>query len=157
MGAAISLFDGARAIRVSPLRFAPVKSCADLLAVRSDAYRLSEDFRVLPAPDGPGDALVVELDPAYFGRVDQLDARTPHGPPSLVRARRLVVRGDVRFGRDVAVEGEVELAAPAGATRVIPDGSVLRGPQLMRRTSGRSSSRWSRTFSASSAEGSSSR
>jgi UTP--glucose-1-phosphate uridylyltransferase len=127
MGAAISLFAGARAIRVPALRFAPVKSCADLLAVRSDAYRLDEDFRVVPAPGGPGDQLVVDLDPEYFRRVDQLDERTPHGPPSLVDARRLIVRGDVRFGRGVRIQGEVELAAPRGEIRAIPDGSALRG------------------------------
>ena len=106
MGAAISCFDGARAIQVPSQRFAPVKSTGDLLAIRSDAYVLGDDYRILPAPGGPGDQLVVDLDPAYFKRVDQLDARTPHGPPSLVRAKRLVVRGDYTFARGEVVEGE---------------------------------------------------
>jgi UTP--glucose-1-phosphate uridylyltransferase len=110
MGAAISCFDGARAIQVPPHRFAPVKTTNDLLAVRSDAYVLGEDYRILPAPGGPGDQLVVDLDPAYFKRVDQLDARTPHGPPSLIRARRLVVRGDYTFAKGEVIEGEVTIA-----------------------------------------------
>jgi len=111
MGAAISCFDGAQAIQVPAERFAPVKTTNDLLAIRSDAYVLSDDYRVLPAPGGPGDQLVVDLDPAYFKRVDQLDARTPNGPPSLIRARRLVVRGDYTFAKGEVIEGEKRIGA----------------------------------------------
>jgi UTP--glucose-1-phosphate uridylyltransferase len=111
MGAAISCFAGARAIQVPSHRFAPVKTTNDLLAIRSDAYVLGDDYRILPAPGGPGDQLVVDLDPAYFQRVDQLDARTPHGPPSLIRARRLVVRGDYTFAKGEVVEGDAKIDA----------------------------------------------
>ena len=38
MGAAIEVFEGARALRVPRTRFAPVKTTDDLLALRSDAY-----------------------------------------------------------------------------------------------------------------------
>jgi UTP--glucose-1-phosphate uridylyltransferase len=114
MGSAISCFDGARAIEVPSLRFAPVKSTGDLLAIRSDAYVLGPDHRILPAPGGPGDQLVIDLDPAFFKRVDQLDARTPHGPPSLIRARRLVVRGDYTFAKGEVIEGDVRIEAPPG-------------------------------------------
>ena len=109
MGAAISCFDGARAIQVPAHRFAPVKSTGDLLAIRSDAYVLGADYRILPAPGGPGDQLVIDLDPVFFKRVDQLDARTPHGPPSLIRARRLTVRGDVTFEKGAVIAGEVRM------------------------------------------------
>ena len=37
-------FDGAGAVRVPRSRFAPVKKTHDLLAVRSDAYTLTDDF-----------------------------------------------------------------------------------------------------------------
>src|SRR3954451_1065691 len=40
MGAAIQVFEGARALSVPRTRFAPVKTTDDLLALRSDAYRL---------------------------------------------------------------------------------------------------------------------
>ena len=46
MGAAIDVFDGARALRVDRARFAPVKTTDDLLALRSDAYELTDDARV---------------------------------------------------------------------------------------------------------------
>merc|ERR1719265_2892657 len=44
MGAAISCFEGATAILIPRSRFAPVKKCDDLIALRSDAYVLTEDF-----------------------------------------------------------------------------------------------------------------
>merc|ERR1712048_1109670 len=46
MGAAISCFDGAKAIRVPRTRFAPVKTCNDLLVLRSDATVKTDDFRL---------------------------------------------------------------------------------------------------------------
>jgi UTP--glucose-1-phosphate uridylyltransferase len=127
MGAAISVFEGARALRVPAHRFAPVKTTNDLLAVRSDAYDLAPDYRLVPAEGGQADALVVDLDPAFFKRVPDLEARFPHGPPSLRRCRRLRVRGDVRFGRDVVVVGEVTVEAPEGGSTAVPDGATLSG------------------------------
>jgi UTP--glucose-1-phosphate uridylyltransferase len=126
MGAAISVFPGARAIRVSEQRFAPVKTTADLLRVRSDAYLRDAEERVLPAPGGLGGAIAIDLDAKFFRSVAQLDQRTPHGPPSLLRCRRLVVKGDVRFGRGVVIEGEVTLEAPPGGRLDLPDGARLR-------------------------------
>ena len=38
MGAAIDVFEGAAAVRVPRSRFVPVKTSADLLSLRSDAY-----------------------------------------------------------------------------------------------------------------------
>jgi UTP--glucose-1-phosphate uridylyltransferase len=99
MGAAIGAIDAAAALRVPRSRFAPVKTTDDLLVVRSDAYVLHEDdARLVPAPERVGmPPPVVELDPRYFKLLADFEARFPSGPPSLVRAERLVVRGDVVF------------------------------------------------------------
>src|SRR5204862_58574 len=51
MGAAIGVFEGAGALRVSRRRFAPVKTTNDLLALRSDAYVLTDDARVVLAEE----------------------------------------------------------------------------------------------------------
>ena len=56
MGAAIGVFEGARALHVPRRRFAPVKTTNDLLALRSDAYVLRDDRRVELAPDARGAA-----------------------------------------------------------------------------------------------------
>jgi UTP--glucose-1-phosphate uridylyltransferase len=94
MGAAIGALDGAVAVLVPRERFAPVKTTDDLLVVRSDAYELAGDGRMVPAFDGDGP--VVELSPE-FRTVEALEARFPHGPPSLKGCRRLVIDGDVSF------------------------------------------------------------
>ena len=118
MGAAIDVFDGARAIRVPRRRFAPVKTTDDLLAVRSDAWELREDGTLEPARDR---VPVVDLDPEHFKRVPDFEARFRAGAPSLVDCRRLVVRGDVCFGAGVVVRGDVTVEDD------VPDGAVLEG------------------------------
>ena len=109
MGAAIEVFEGAEAVEVSRTRFAPVKTTNDLLVLRSDFYVLTEDVHVVPADGREPGSIFVDLDPDHYKLLRDFDARFPAGPPSLVRASRFVVRGDVTFGPDVAVEGETEL------------------------------------------------
>jgi UTP--glucose-1-phosphate uridylyltransferase len=118
MGAAIGVFDGAGALRVPRTRFIPVKTTNDLLVVRSDAYSLADDWTVRPA----GDRIpLVELDPDHFKLLGDFEPRFPCGPPSLVECSRLTVEGDVTFGRDVVVRGDVKVEGP----REVADGEVL--------------------------------
>jgi UTP--glucose-1-phosphate uridylyltransferase len=126
MGAAIGVFDGARAICVPRSRFAPVKTTDDLLVLRSDVYALTDDALVLPVPERAGAPPFVELDPAHFRFLDDFEARFPAGPPSLVACDRLVVRGDVTFGAEVVARGAVTVDAH-GSPRRIADGTVLAG------------------------------
>jgi len=109
MGAAISVFEGAQAIEVSRQRFAPVKTTNDLLLLRSDFYRLTDDADVVPAEGREPGSVFVDLDPDHYKLLRDFDARFPAGPPSLAKATRFVVRGDVIFGPDVAIAGEAEL------------------------------------------------
>jgi UTP--glucose-1-phosphate uridylyltransferase len=126
MGAAIASFPGARLLQVPRSRFVPVKTTDDLLLLRSDAYRLGDEFRVEPAPGTDGHQPFIELDKQYFGLIEGFERRIAAGPPSLRDAERLVVKGDVSFGAGVVVRGDVEVEAPAGGVR-IPDGTVLSG------------------------------
>ena len=126
MGAAIDVFAGARAIRVGRERFAPVKTTNDLLALRSDAYELHDDGRIVLTGGRTG-APLVELDAAYFKLVRDFDARFPAGAPSLVACERLAVRGDVRFGSGVVVRGTVAIEHEGDAQLGIADGAVLEG------------------------------
>ncbi|HTN22764.1 MAG TPA: UTP--glucose-1-phosphate uridylyltransferase, partial [Solirubrobacteraceae bacterium] len=126
MGAAIDVFDGARAIRVPRTRFAPVKTTNDLLALRSDAYVLHGDGRIAVAAEREGaGAPLVELDSAHFKLLRDFDARFPAGAPSLVACERLTVEGDVTFGADVVVRGAVTVEQGDDGPRRIPDGAVL--------------------------------
>lgn len=127
MGSAIAVFEGAGAVRVPRLRFAPVKTTSDLLAVRSDDYVLSDSFTVTPNPARVGAATDVRLDPETFKLIDQLEARFPHGPPSLVGCEALTVLGDVVFGAGVVVTGSVHLEHRGPEPHRIPDGAHLHG------------------------------
>jgi UTP--glucose-1-phosphate uridylyltransferase len=128
MGAAIDVFDGAAALRVPRDRFAPVKTTNDLLVVRSDAYVLTDDARVVVSPERPLPGLpLVELDGDHFKLLRDFEARFPSGPPSLVECKRLTVKGDVRFGAGVTVRGAVTVEQDGEDQLTIPDGAVLGG------------------------------
>jgi UTP--glucose-1-phosphate uridylyltransferase len=122
MGAAIGVFDGAHALHVPRRRFAPVKTTNDLLALRSDAYVLLEHSRVELAPEREQPPFI-DLDSEFYKLIRDFEGRFPAGPPSLVACERLVVTGDVTFGRDVVVRGAVTVEGPAR----IEDASVLTG------------------------------
>jgi UDP-N-acetylglucosamine pyrophosphorylase len=115
MGAAISCFEGAIAIQIPRTRFAPVKKCDDLIALRSDAYVLTEDFRIVLAEDRKGVPPTIKLDDAYKF-VDQMDLLIPNGVPSLIKCNKMVVKGLCEFAAGVIVEGEVTFNN-AGADR----------------------------------------
>jgi UTP--glucose-1-phosphate uridylyltransferase len=109
MGAAIERFDGARALRVPRRRFAPVKTTNDLLAVRSDAYVLTEDAHVELAPERGERPPIVDLDARFYKLLRDFEERFPAGPPSLVACERLTVVGDVMFGRGDAIRGAARI------------------------------------------------
>jgi UTP--glucose-1-phosphate uridylyltransferase len=126
MGAAIGSFRGARVLCVPRTRFAPVKTTDDLLVLRSDAYRVTDGSVVEPAPERVGSGMpYVELDPSFYKLMDAFEQRFPDGPPSLARAERLVVHGDVTFGPGVVVRGAVTLEAPE--PRTLEPGTILHG------------------------------
>ncbi|MEA2437983.1 MAG: UTP--glucose-phosphate uridylyltransferase [Thermoleophilaceae bacterium] len=128
MGAAIDVFDGAAALRVPRERFAPVKTTNDLLVVRSDTYVLTDDARVVVAPERRLPALpLVELDSDHFKLLRDFEARFPSGPPSLVECERLTVEGDVLFGADVSVRGSVTVEQRGDDQLRIDDGATLGG------------------------------
>jgi UTP--glucose-1-phosphate uridylyltransferase len=120
MGAAIGVFAGARAIRVPRSRFVPVKKTSDLLVLRSDAYVLGDGARIELA-GGRSSAPLVELDDDHFKLLADFHSRFPSGPPSLAQAERLEVVGDVTFGRDVSVRGDVAVEGPGR----VEDGAEL--------------------------------
>jgi UTP--glucose-1-phosphate uridylyltransferase len=122
MGAAIEVFEEAQLIEVGRDRFVPVKTTNDLLVLRSDVYDLGSD---LVLDQQAVEVPFIDLDKAVYGHVGEFEKRFPQGAPSLKKATSLRVEGDVTFGADVTVVGEVELAAK-GAERV-EAGTVLQG------------------------------
>jgi len=114
MGAAVEVFEGAAAIEVGRDRFVPVKTTNDLLVLRSDCYRLDEDYVLHQVP---GTIPFVDLDKAYK-LVGGFEQRFPEGAPSLKDATRFVVRGDWTFGAGYVVEGDVTIDAAGSPGRI---------------------------------------
>lgn len=126
MGAAIGSFDGARVLTVPRSRFAPVKTTDDLLVLRSDAYQLTPEWQAALSPSRrTDDPPFVALDKRFYQLMHDFEARLPAGPPSLVEAERLVVRGDITFGAGVVVRGSVELDVPDGQSATVAPATVL--------------------------------
>lgn len=120
MGAAIEVFEGARALQVPRSRFAPVKSNNDLLVVRSDAYVLNEDFTITLNPTRKLSGIPsVSLDGHFYGLLKDFEARIKE-IPSLVDAQSLVVQGDVVFPHLVKIVGAVTVHGSQDAQKVVP-------------------------------------
>ncbi len=113
MGAAIESFEDAGAIVVPRIRFAPVKTTSDLLALRSDAYAITEDSSVVLAKPG-GRPPTINLDPNHYKLVDQLDEKIAGGVPSLKECSELIVRGPVLFNSENVFRGKVTFANNSG-------------------------------------------
>ncbi|MDQ3630986.1 MAG: UTP--glucose-1-phosphate uridylyltransferase [Actinomycetota bacterium] len=125
MGAAIDVWDGALAIRVPRSRYAPVKTTNDLLAVRSDAFVLTQESRVELAPERDGRPPVVDLDSSHHKLVDAFEERFPAGPPSLLACERLEVTGDVAFGAEIVVRGVARVEHTGPGRLELAPGTVL--------------------------------
>lgn len=121
MGAAISLFPRAQALVVPRQRFAPVKTAADLIALRSDAYELTDDYQIRLIPTRQTPPLVeVDQNVKYVGDIERL---MPYGVPSLKDCQRLHIAGPVQFGRRVRCQNQVCIEKDTPYT--VPDDSLL--------------------------------
>ncbi len=127
MGAAISVFEGAGAIRVPRTRFAPVKTTNELLAVKSDTYVMHGDFTLAPHPDRQKAYCAIDLDRAIYARVDEMEKRFPFGSPSLLDCDRLQITGDVHFGENVVCQGEVVIRNLTPRPMQIEANQILSG------------------------------
>ncbi|MCL3777498.1 MULTISPECIES: UTP--glucose-1-phosphate uridylyltransferase [unclassified Actinomyces] len=121
MGAAVEAFEGATAVEVPRSRFLPVKTTNDLLLVRSDVYEVDEDGLLQMVPD---EACTVSLDPRYYKRIADFEARFAQGVPSIRDARALSVTGDWTFESDVVATGDA-VVGEEGAPGVITSGTRL--------------------------------
>ena len=121
MGAAVEAFEGATAVEVPRSRFLPVKTTNDLLLVRSDVYEVDEDGLLQMVSET---SCTVDLDPRYYKKIQDFEARFPAGVPSIRGARTLTVRGDWTFGDGVVVSGDAVVEG-AGSPGTVADGARL--------------------------------
>ena len=112
-------------MRVPRSRFLPVKKCSDLLALRSDCFVVTDDGDIVVNPRRKLDALKIRLDEAYYGKVDDFNARFASGAPSLVDCASLTVEGDVFFQPDVEITGDVTITNPGETPVTIQSGTTI--------------------------------
>lgn len=125
MGSAISIFQNATAIKVPRTRFSPVKKSQDLLALWSDCYVMTADSRIILNPARRFGPIRIDLDDAYYKRIDQLRERFIHGAPSLVDCKSLSIKGNVYFGKGIVVKGKVHIVNQSTCKAYIPDGTII--------------------------------
>lgn len=129
MGSAIACFAGAQALVVPRSRFLPVKKNNDLLLLWSDVYDLDKAFHLTMDPsratataDG---APLIFLDDRYYQLIDDMRERFPYGAPSLLDCTELRVEGNVYFGRNVTIKGQVHIVNDSHLPLWIEDGACL--------------------------------
>ncbi len=108
MGAAIGKFPESKAIVVPRNRFAPVKKTNDILSIWSDAYILTDDFRIILNPELSVPPLI-SLDQKYFKTVEQLKERIKK-IPSLKNVKSLEISGDFSCESKMEFFGNVKIA-----------------------------------------------
>ncbi|MBN2365359.1 MAG: UTP--glucose-1-phosphate uridylyltransferase [Calditrichaeota bacterium] len=133
VGSAISVFKGSSAIRVPRTRFAPVKNTNDLLAVRSDMYQLTPDFKIIPIEEREAGSLEIDLDKKYYKLIDEFEARFPSDVPSLKNCFLLKIDGDVKFGKNIILKDRVHLINQGEQQITLENGSVISGELELRR------------------------
>jgi UTP--glucose-1-phosphate uridylyltransferase len=125
MGAAISNFKDSIAIRIPKARFAPIKTTNELLGLWSNAFVLDENNLVAINPKRQAGYIVISLDDKFYKKIDDLQARFPEGVPDLLECQKLTILGDVKFGANVKVIGNVAISNDSDKQSLIESGTVL--------------------------------
>jgi len=128
MGSAIANFENADALIVPRFRFAPVKTTNDLLAIRSDLYTFGEEHQVALHPQRFTPPPEIQLDPRFYKNITDFETHFPQGAPSLLQCDSLKIEGNIHFGTDVRMEGDVHLHNPTDKPTTIADGTHLHTP-----------------------------
>ena len=121
-GAAIRHFKNAHGVNVPRARFLPVKTCSDLMLVKSDLYSLSHGQLVMDRSRfGPAPLIKLGTD---FKKVSDFQKRIG-SIPKILELDHLTITGAVNLGRGVTLKGTVIIVATEGSTIDIPPGSIL--------------------------------
>lgn len=122
VGAAIRHFKGAHGVNVPRRRFLPVKTCSDLMLVKSDLYSLKHGELVMDEKRfGPAPLIKLGND---FKKVSNFQSRIP-SIPRILELDHLTITGAVNLGRGVELKGTVIIVATEGQTIDIPPKSML--------------------------------
>ncbi|GMM28011.1 UTP glucose-1-phosphate uridylyltransferase [Martiniozyma asiatica (nom. inval.)] len=122
VGAAIRYFNNAHGVVVPRSRFLPVKTCSDLLLVKSDLFNLQHGTLIMDS-SRYGGAPLIKLG-SHFKKVSNFQQRISH-MPKILELDHLTVTGNVFFGKGVQLRGTVIIVCSDGQKIDIPNGSIL--------------------------------
>ncbi|TKR80551.1 hypothetical protein L596_014609 [Steinernema carpocapsae] len=119
IGGAIRNFEKVFGVNVARHRFLPVKRTQDLLAIKSNLYDVTPEHVLrLQVPKAPFIALS-----SHYNAVHDFDERFPT-IPDLRNITKLVVSGDVHFGENVVLRGEVEISGDGEISNRVCEGKI---------------------------------
>lgn len=122
-GDGIQFFNNGHGVNVPRSRFLPVKSCSDLLLIKSDIYSLQHGQLDINPQRMFETTPVIKLGD-HFKKIAQFQKRFKK-IPKIIELDHLTVTGDVYFGRNVTLRGTVIVVANEGQRIDIPDGCIL--------------------------------
>ncbi|KAL6940992.1 UTP-glucose-1-phosphate uridylyltransferase [Hanseniaspora opuntiae] len=124
VGAAIRFFSNAHGVVVPRSRFLPVKTCSDLLLVKSNLFNLQNECSLTLTPERFfGGNPLIKLG-SHFKKLKDFQERIPH-IPKIVELDHLTISGNVYLGKNVQMKGTVIIVCSEGERIDIPNGSVL--------------------------------
>ncbi|XP_057436661.1 UTP--glucose-1-phosphate uridylyltransferase-like [Lotus japonicus] len=122
------LFNNMIGVSVPESRFHPLDATSDLLILQSDLYMCREGVLTRnPARANPLNP-VIDLGPE-FEKILDFQSRF-RSIPSIIGLDSLMVRGDVWFGTNITLKGQVTIAAKPGLKLEIPDGAVIDNKEI---------------------------
>jgi len=127
LGGVIQWFEGAKAIQVPRSRFLPVKKTDDLLLVQSNLFEIQEGVLVRNPLREFENLPMIRLG-EYFKDFEAYQARIEE-IPDLLDLDLLTVVGDIWFGRDIQLKGNVILVCDQGRLH-LPRGTCLENQVL---------------------------
>ncbi len=127
IGSGINNFKGSLAVKVPRVRFVPIKKTDDLLLVQSNLF-IFQDGILRKNPDRQFDGIpLVRLGPS-FQSVEEYQNRF-ESIPDILELDLLTIVGDVYFGKNITLRGNVILVCERGELH-LPDNSILENKVL---------------------------
>ncbi len=127
LGGAINCFQGSKAISVPRRRFLPVKKTDDLLLVQSNLFDIENGILVRNKERGFNSLPLIRLGEKFAKYDDYLERF--ESIPDILDLDLLTVVGDVNFGKQITLKGNVILVSQQGSLH-IPRGSIIENKVL---------------------------
>jgi UTP--glucose-1-phosphate uridylyltransferase len=122
---AIENFSHTQAVIVPRMRYREVKTTADLLILQSNLFKMTAEGSYSLNPARPFNTIPVVKLGDHFKTFADFAKRFKGSIPDMIELDHLTVSGDVYFGTNVTLKGNVIIVANHGEVIHIPDNAIL--------------------------------